>query len=80
MTSCKRSMFLTAAALALGLLATPWVSTATTLIIREDSGPNIKRELFRPDGTFENIWDNAQELSFSFLVPVTAAGDGLFRM
>jgi hypothetical protein len=44
------------------------------------TGPNIKRELFRADGTFENIWDNAQELSFSFLVPVTAAGDGLFRV
>ena len=81
MTSCKRSMFLTAGALALGLLATPWPSTALPLlIIREDSGPNIKQELFRADGNFPSIWDSAQGLSFSFPVPVTAAGDGLFRM
>ena len=81
MTSCNRSMFLTVGALALGLLATPWPSTALPLlIIREDSGPNIKKELFRADGNFASIWDSAQGLSFSFPVPVTAAGDGLFRM
>jgi hypothetical protein len=81
MTFCKRSMFLTAGALAVGLLATPWPSTASPLlIIRQDSGPNIKQELFRADGNFPNIWDSAQGLSFSFPVPVTAADDGLFRM
>jgi hypothetical protein len=80
MRSCKRSMLVTVAALAVGFLATPWPATALTLIIRDDSGPNIKRELFRTDGNFTDIWDSAQFLSFSFPVPFTASGDGLFRM
>ena len=64
-----------AAALALSLLATPGPSGATAVVI--NSGPNIKQELFRMDGAGTLIWE---ELAFSFALPVTATGDGLFRM
>lgn len=48
---------------------------ATAVVI--NSGTNIKQELFRMDGTSTLIWE---ELAFSFALPVTATGNGLFRM
>jgi len=62
----------TAAALALTLLATPEFLLATTLEI--NSGPNIKTELLRSNTP------PAITASFSFALPSTAAGDGLFEM
>jgi hypothetical protein len=62
-------------AAALALLAAPGPSGATTIVI--NSGPDIKNELLRSDGTSAIIWE---ELAFSFALPVTATGDGLFRM
>jgi hypothetical protein len=64
-----------AAALALGLLTIPAPSNASTLVL--DSGPNIKRELFRSDGASAASWE---ELMFSFALPHSASEDGIFRM
>jgi len=71
MTSCKRRMFVTAAALAFSLLSTPGPSRATVLEI--NSGLNIKTELFRSGAAIP-------VLSFTFALPDTATGDGVFGM
>jgi PEP-CTERM motif-containing protein len=71
MPSCKRPMFLAAAALALGMLAMPEPTRATVLEI--NSGANIKTELFRSGAAIP-------VLSFSFVLPDTATGNGLFEM
>jgi len=60
-----------AATLALGILASSPVS-ATTIVI--NSGPNIKKELFRSD------FAELAFMDFTFSLPDTASGDGLFRM
>jgi hypothetical protein len=70
MRSCK-PIFLTTVALALALLATPGALQATAIEI--NSGPNIKTELLRGGNP-------AITVSFSFTLPDTATGDGLFEM
>lgn len=70
MRSCK-PVFVTAAALAFALLAMPGSLLATTLEI--NSGANIKTELLRASNPAINV-------SFSFTLPNTATGDGLFEM
>jgi hypothetical protein len=70
MRSCK-PIFLTAVALALTFLAAPGALQATAIEI--NSGPNIKTELLRGGNP-------AITVSFSFTLPNTATGDGLFEM
>lgn len=71
MTSSQRPIFLTAAALAFSLLFTPRALQATALEI--NSGPNIKTELLRSGAAIP-------VLSFTFALPDTATGAGLFEM
>jgi hypothetical protein len=70
MRSCK-PIFVSSVALALAMLATPGASQATAIEI--NSGPNIKTELLRAGNP-------AVTVSFSFTLPDTATGDGLFEM
>ena len=67
----RKPIFLTTVALALALLATPGASQATAIEI--NSGPNIKTELLRAGNP-------AVTVSFSFTLPDTATGDGLFEI
>jgi hypothetical protein len=63
----------------LALLALPGITAAVdvAVTVTHDSGPNIKNELFRSDGSSDLIWE---EIAFTFPVPLSASGDGLFRM
>lgn len=63
----------------LALLGVSGVAAAVTaaVTVTQDSGPNIKTELFRSDGASALIWE---EISFTFPLPVAAIGDGVFNM
>ncbi len=89
MTSCKRPMFLTAAALAVGLLATPSPATALEVVVI-DSGPNIKTLLNRdaspnlpplpptPPNTAAGSW--WFPINFFFPITMSAASDGVLNV
>lgn len=62
-----------AAALALAGALSP--AGAVELVI--DSGPGIRTELFRSDGSSATGWE---EIPFRFSLPQSASGDGLLRL
>jgi hypothetical protein len=56
--------------------ALPLAAAAVTLV--KSTGPTIKTELFRTDGSSNLIWE---ELAFTFLLPADVpTGDGIFHM
>lgn len=73
MKSQGRLLRILASALVLNLFGFLELATGTTIVETViDGGPNIKTELFRGGG-----WG---EIAFSFPVPISPAGDGVFHM
>src|SRR3954451_10869338 len=70
----RKEWIFTAVMLAFNILASSDV-LATTIVL--NNVDNIKKELFLSDGNSNLIWE---ELAFTFSLPDTASGDGLFRM